>query len=111
MRLRMPVAAIALAACAGTAERENTSSKAAAVGCPELGCNLNAASLGDGLYFHELEIAHAANTVGVRYDRFESPSGAPLALGETELASLIDLIQSRLDVSLERVLASGPAED
>jgi hypothetical protein len=69
-----------LGACAELADNVEQVSSEVGVGCPELGCNLNAASLGDGLYFHELHPAGLPNSAGVRFVRFESSRGVPLTL-------------------------------
>jgi hypothetical protein len=82
MSIRVAVAAIslgALGACVGVAgEDESLGTTEQAVGCPELGCNLNAASLGDGLFFHELHPLGLPNTVGVSLVLFESSRGVRL---------------------------------
>jgi hypothetical protein len=69
-----------LGACAELSDDVEQVSGEVGVGCPELGCNLNAASLGDGLYFHELHPDGHANTAGVRFVSFESSRGVPLKL-------------------------------
>jgi hypothetical protein len=88
MTMRIPAVmihamAMVLGACAATVDDDelvSTTEQAAGVGCPELGCMLNAASLGDGLFFHELHPLGYPNTVGVQLERFESGTGAPLQL-------------------------------
>jgi hypothetical protein len=99
-----------LGGCAGIAEDIAATSAEVGVGCPELGCNLNAASLGDGLFFHELHPLGLTNTVGVRYEGFMSASGVPLQLhvGGHELRGITpsgsvysgsDLINARIFLS------------
>lgn len=82
MSIRVAVAAISigtLGACVGLdVEDEALATTEQAVGCPELGCNLNAASLGDGLFFHELHPLGFPNTVGVSIVRFETSRGVLL---------------------------------
>jgi hypothetical protein len=44
-------------------------------GCPEPDCMLNAASVGDGLYFHELDANGGLNSAGVRIEQFRLATG------------------------------------
>jgi hypothetical protein len=67
----------ALAACADPAPDLGE----AAVGCPDWGCGSNAASMGERIYFHELEATGAfANSARVRVTGFRGVDGTPLSL-------------------------------
>jgi hypothetical protein len=69
----------ATASACATEDDVSTSNTQQALGCPEPDCLLNAASVGDGLYFHELDQFGGVNSAGVRIDSFHLATGTPVA--------------------------------
>jgi hypothetical protein len=77
------VAGVAFAACIPTEDAVSTSvgSTSASVGieltCPRHGCDTNAATIGDGILFDELDLSHQPNAGGVRigWAEKEDPPG------------------------------------
>jgi len=80
--LATPLAACIVEPIDGVEPTFETADESAALNsCPKWGCGANAASMGAGIVFHELDASgRLANDVDVKITSFTSAAGAPLTL-------------------------------